>query len=231
MINSTSYVPPLPSSPSSGSPPPVTTWSIQQKRKSSDNNDKDENDRSPLEKRGYHRQHHALVKKTAHNMIEKHYRTNLNDKIAALRNCVPSLKITSSAKVENVKKGEEDATVLSKVAKYILHLEKHNKALCKENAMYKGHIESFEILMLTTKNSNTTITTTANTPPMSATSTSTSRSSHPASGSFDSKTSTPSLSECGINKVKNREGTEAEVKKMSEEEEVLKNELDTATAN
>jgi hypothetical protein len=32
------------------------------------------------------------VKKTAHNMIEKRYRTNLNDKIAALRDSVPSLR-------------------------------------------------------------------------------------------------------------------------------------------
>lgn len=33
------------------------------------------------------------VKKTAHNMIEKRYRTNLNDKIAALRDSVPSLRV------------------------------------------------------------------------------------------------------------------------------------------
>lgn len=35
------------------------------------------------------------VKKTAHNMIEKRYRTNLNDKIAALRDSVPSLRATT----------------------------------------------------------------------------------------------------------------------------------------
>ena len=33
------------------------------------------------------------MKKTAHNMIEKRYRTNLNDKIAALRDSVPSLRV------------------------------------------------------------------------------------------------------------------------------------------
>lgn len=33
------------------------------------------------------------VKKTAHNMIEKRYRTNLNDKIMALRDSVPSLRV------------------------------------------------------------------------------------------------------------------------------------------
>lgn len=39
------------------------------------------------------------VKKTAHNMIEKRYRTNLNDKILALRDSVPSLRVmTKSAR-------------------------------------------------------------------------------------------------------------------------------------
>lgn len=39
------------------------------------------------------------VKKTAHNMIEKRYRTNLNDKILTLRDSVPSLRvITKSAR-------------------------------------------------------------------------------------------------------------------------------------
>lgn len=40
---------------------------------------------------------HQPVKKTAHNMIEKRYRTNLNDKIAALRDSVPSLRIMSKS--------------------------------------------------------------------------------------------------------------------------------------
>ena len=35
------------------------------------------------------------VKKTAHNMIEKRYRINLNDKFAVLRDSVPSLRVTS----------------------------------------------------------------------------------------------------------------------------------------
>lgn len=40
------------------------------------------------------RRQSAPIKKTAHNMIEKRYRTNLNDKIAALRDSVPSLRMT-----------------------------------------------------------------------------------------------------------------------------------------
>ena len=35
---------------------------------------------------------HPPARKIAHNRIEKRYRTNLNDKIAVLRNCVPSLR-------------------------------------------------------------------------------------------------------------------------------------------
>ncbi|RFU28591.1 hypothetical protein B7463_g7761, partial [Scytalidium lignicola] len=241
---SKSYAPPSPSSASSGSPPPVDTRSCRRKRKS--------DDESPPEARDYHGRHHAPVKKTAHNMIEKRYRTNLNDKIAALRDCVPSLRATSSTGTGSaVKRGKGDtaedlqglspahklnkATVLSKAAEYIAHLEKRNKALCKENAAYKGRIEAFEILMLTTKNSNTTTTTTSkNTPPMSAASSSSNDSSRSGSGSFDSTTSATSLSEYGINEAMDQDGTEEETKmkmKMSEEEEVLKNELDAATAN
>lgn len=49
---------------------------------------------------------HPPVKKTAHNMIEKRYRTNLNDKISALRDSVPSLRVMS--KGSGTHSGEED---------------------------------------------------------------------------------------------------------------------------
>ncbi|KAF2185692.1 hypothetical protein K469DRAFT_726505 [Zopfia rhizophila CBS 207.26] len=97
------------------------------------------------------------VKKTAHNMIEKRYRTNLNDKIAALRDSVPSLRVMSRGNGQ----GEEDddpedlegltpahklnkATVLSKATEYIRHLEKRNKRLQEEVVTLKGRLESYE---------------------------------------------------------------------------------------
>jgi hypothetical protein len=49
------------------------------------------------------------VKKTAHNMIEKRYRTNLNDKIAALRDSVPSLRVmTKTSRGEDGGDEKED---------------------------------------------------------------------------------------------------------------------------
>lgn len=48
-------------------------------------------------------------KKTTHNMIEKRYRTNLNDKIAALRDSVPALRIMSkSARGEDTTEDREE---------------------------------------------------------------------------------------------------------------------------
>ncbi|KAF3047023.1 hypothetical protein E8E12_010552 [Didymella heteroderae] len=95
-------------------------------------------------------------KKTAHNMIEKRYRTNLNDKIAALRDSVPSLRVMSRPNGTEEDDDPEDlegltpahklnkATVLSKATEYIRHLEKRNKRLTDEVATLKGRIESYE---------------------------------------------------------------------------------------
>ncbi|WYZ37949.1 hypothetical protein EsH8_II_001455 [Colletotrichum jinshuiense] len=101
------------------------------------------------------------VKKTAHNMIEKRYRTNLNDKIAALRDSVPSLRImTKSARGEDTTEDREElhgltpahklnkATVLSKATEYIRHLEKRNNRLCDENNTMQARIAAFEKLFM-----------------------------------------------------------------------------------
>ncbi|OLN96329.1 Sterol regulatory element-binding protein 1-like protein 2 [Colletotrichum chlorophyti] len=101
------------------------------------------------------------IKKTAHNMIEKRYRTNLNDKIAALRDSVPSLRIMSkSARGEDTTEDREElhgltpahklnkATVLSKATEYIRHLEKRNNRLLDENSAMQARIAAFEKLFM-----------------------------------------------------------------------------------
>jgi hypothetical protein len=72
------------------------------KRKSSASADDDEDDEDGAEDQL------PPVKKTAHNMIEKRYRTNLNDKIAALRDSVPSLRAgRKNAKGESTETKED----------------------------------------------------------------------------------------------------------------------------
>ena len=96
------------------------------------------------------------VKKTAHNMIEKRYRTNLNDKIAALRDSVPSLRVMSRPGNGDEDDDAEDlegltpahklnkATVLSKATEYIRHLEKRNKKLQDEVVSLKARAEAYD---------------------------------------------------------------------------------------
>ncbi|KAI1175924.1 helix-loop-helix DNA-binding domain-containing protein [Nemania sp. FL0916] len=121
------------------------------KRKSSEDDGEDDDDDDA----------HQPVKKTAHNMIEKRYRTNLNDKIAALRDSVPSLRIMSkSARGEDTTEDREElhgltpahklnkATVLSKATEYIRHLEKRNSRLMDENSAMQQRIAAFEKLFI-----------------------------------------------------------------------------------
>ncbi|ROV98717.1 hypothetical protein VMCG_06790 [Cytospora schulzeri] len=117
-------------------------------------------------------------KKTAHNMIEKRYRTNLNDKIAALRDSVPALRvmvhrlehteedpnnagnIMDEIKAEAGLEPDDDlggvtpahklnkATILSKATEYIAHLEQKNRTLAKENSALRNRVEGFEMLVM-----------------------------------------------------------------------------------
>ncbi|TID18568.1 hypothetical protein E2P81_ATG06479 [Venturia nashicola] len=133
----------VPSSPEESAP--VTTNSKKRKSEASD----DASDKSGKQQ---------PVKKTAHNMIEKRYRTNLNDKIAALRDSVPSLRVMSRPG-SNGNEEEDDpedlegltpahklnkATVLSKATEYIRHLEKRNKKLAEELAAVKNRLDTYE---------------------------------------------------------------------------------------
>ncbi|KAI7782926.1 serine-rich protein [Diaporthe eres] len=120
-------------------------------------------------------------KKTAHNMIEKRYRTNLNDKIAALRDSVPALRVmvhrlehaddevNKSTNIMDEIKAEagldiEDdlggvtpahklnkATILSKATEYIAHLERKNRSLAKENSSLRNRVEGFEMLVMSSR--------------------------------------------------------------------------------
>ncbi|KAH3678343.1 hypothetical protein WICMUC_001576 [Wickerhamomyces mucosus] len=90
--------------------------------------------------------------KASHNMIEKKYRTNINDKIQALRDSVPSLRVLVGENHENEDDFHEDedeldglapakklnkATILSKATEYIKHLEFKNASLKRENDVLK----------------------------------------------------------------------------------------------
>lgn len=86
-----------PGSPSSTSSPEASEQNHSRKRKSSveDDDDAQDGEQDDEESSPPTNGRHPPVKKTAHNMIEKRYRTNLNDKIAALRDSVPSLRVMS----------------------------------------------------------------------------------------------------------------------------------------
>jgi len=146
-----------PGSPSSTSSSPEAD--NRRKRKSSIDEDDDDDDDDEQRNGSGSGGRHPPVKKTAHNMIEKRYRTNLNDKIAALRDSVPSLRVMTrkNSRGEEVQEDLQGltpahklnkATVLSKATEYIAHLEKRNKLLTKENTSLKSRVEAFEILML-----------------------------------------------------------------------------------
>lgn len=113
------------------------------KRKSSV--DEDDDDDTPLPQTSSNK--HPPVKKTAHNMIEKRYRTNLNDKIAALRDSVPSLRVMSR-KNSNGEEIHEDlqgltpAHKLNKVsikASHGLHKRLHKINILLGNSLIKSN--------------------------------------------------------------------------------------------
>ena len=93
-------------------------------------------------------------KKRAHNVIEKRYRANLNDKIAELRDSIPSLRSFAKQQSNNNNNnngGLDDddgasgnkmnkASILSKATEYIRHLEIRNKRLEEENTALKNRL-------------------------------------------------------------------------------------------
>ncbi|OLL26660.1 Sterol regulatory element-binding protein 1 [Neolecta irregularis DAH-3] len=77
--------------------------------------------------------------KTSHNVIEKRYRNRINDKLGALRDCIPAFSIESEQS-DKIKKG----TVLEKATEYIHHLEGRNRQLTEEVTILKRCLESMQ---------------------------------------------------------------------------------------
>jgi hypothetical protein len=99
------------------------------------------------------------AKRNAHNVVEKRYRTNLNEKIAALRDAVPGLRVEKETLLGEDVSGDEDsyqksgqkmnkATVLTKATEYIKQLEKRNKSLTDHNSIMGTRIAAFEKLLM-----------------------------------------------------------------------------------
>lgn len=95
------------------------------------------------------------TKKRAHNVIEKRYRANLNDKIAELRDSVPSLRASSKSNNSTLLDDEDGdgvtpasklnkASILSKATEYIRHLEIRNRRLEDENTALKNRLRQVD---------------------------------------------------------------------------------------
>lgn len=99
------------------------------------------------------------AKKRPHNIIEKRYRANLNEKIAELRDSVPSLRSTKKAKTKDGSGAESEdddldgltpsnklnkASILTKAVEYIRHLEFRTKRLEDENTSLKQRLETLD---------------------------------------------------------------------------------------
>ncbi|KAI1078818.1 HLH-domain-containing protein [Whalleya microplaca] len=92
--------------------------------------------------------------RAAHNDIERKYRTNLKDKIAELRDAVPSLRAipedgdgesptASSRTAPKVSKG----TILTKATEYIHQLERRNRSMAQKNEELARRLHAFEQLV------------------------------------------------------------------------------------
>ncbi|KAK1836668.1 hypothetical protein QBC39DRAFT_387651 [Podospora conica] len=92
--------------------------------------------------------------RTAHNDIERKYRTNLKDRISELRDAVPALHTIaedgedddSTNRGAKVSKG----AVLTKATEYIHYLERRNKQIMQEHRKLSQRLQAFEQLLAST---------------------------------------------------------------------------------
>ncbi|KAK5074721.1 Clr6 histone deacetylase associated PHD protein-2 Cph2 [Lithohypha guttulata] len=100
--------------------------------------------------------------KRPHNVIEKRYRANLNEKISELRDSVPALRVLKRARTKkdgSASSGDEDldglapsnklnkASILTKAVEYIHHLETRSRKLEDENTYLKDRVEQLEKML------------------------------------------------------------------------------------
>lgn len=113
----------------------------------------------------------SILRRAAHNVVEKRYRVNLNDKLTALRDSVPSLRMETpptttaghhpSDRVRGTDPSASTSTttttattlrkaqILTKAIEYIAQLEGQVKTLSDENASLKTRLQAFKKLALT----------------------------------------------------------------------------------
>ncbi|KAI1416367.1 HLH-domain-containing protein [Hypoxylon sp. FL1857] len=92
--------------------------------------------------------------RAAHNDIERKYRTNLKDKIAELRDAIPSLRAIPEDGDENDNPGASrtapkvsKGTVLTKATEYIHQLERRNRSMAQKNEELARRLHAFEQLV------------------------------------------------------------------------------------
>lgn len=92
-------------------------------------------------------------KRRSHNVIEKRYRANLNEKIAELRDSVPSLRALArqtegspgqDGAQSSVANKLNKASILSKATEYIRHLEIRNRRLEEENQALRAKLRELD---------------------------------------------------------------------------------------
>ena len=92
---------------------------------------------------GFSEEKPTSVQNRSHSIVEKRYRTNLNDKIAELRNSVPALRenAQSPGEVGGSATGfkHNKATILTKAIEYIRLLEKRNSYLQEANDALRNY--------------------------------------------------------------------------------------------
>jgi hypothetical protein len=105
-------------------------------------------------------------KKRSHNVIEKRYRANLNEKITELRDSIPSLRGLTRDTNGGASIHDDDfasgnklnkASILSKATEYIRHLELRNNRLEEENKELKTRLRQLDKAVIIEQSASTSV--------------------------------------------------------------------------